>query len=54
MVNKYSPEALAEISGRLGWLHIKLFCREIACTHCCDEHDVRTTRERPGRQQAGG
>ncbi len=40
----YSPEALAEISdgcsGKLSWLHRKLFGREIACTYCCDEHDL--------------
>lgn len=44
LVNKYSPEALADIcdgcSGGLSWLHIKLFGREIACTYCCNEHDV--------------
>lgn len=44
LVDAYSPEALAEISdgcsGKLSWLHKKLFGREIACTYCCDEHDV--------------
>lgn len=40
----YSPEAVAEMSdgcsGGLSWLHKKLFGRSIACTYCCDEHDV--------------
>lgn len=44
LVNKYSPEALADIcdgcSGGLSWLHKKLFGNEIACAYCCDEHDV--------------
>lgn len=44
LVDSYSPEALAEItdgcSGKLSWLHKKLFGREIACTYCCDEHDL--------------
>jgi hypothetical protein len=44
LVNTYSPKAIADISdgcsGGLSWLHRKLFGREIACTYCCDEHDV--------------
>ena len=43
-IEDYSPEALAQIvngcSGGLSWLHKKLFGRAIACTYCCDEHDV--------------
>lgn len=54
-LERYSPEALADIcngcSGGLSWLHKKLFGREIACTFCCDEHDVAyfeggTTKDR--------
>ena len=43
-IEDYSPEALAQIvngcSDGLSRLHKKLFGRAIACTYCCDEHDV--------------
>lgn len=44
LVDKYSPEALAEIcngcSGGVSWIYGHLLRREVPFLYCCDEHDL--------------